>query len=65
MKRKMYQVPTMTIVKLQHQGQILQGSPYSMEATGSREQLSDGTNDLGWGASGVKAHTNYVDWDAE
>jgi hypothetical protein len=48
MNKKDYQKPTMNIVKLQHGSHILQGSPYSMETTGGRNQLSDGTDDLGW-----------------
>ena len=48
MKQKDYQKPTMKVVKLQHRSQILAGSPYSMETTGRRNQLSDGTDDLGW-----------------
>jgi len=48
MNRKDYQKPTMKVVQLQHRSQILAGSPYSMTTTGGREQLSDGTEDLGW-----------------
>ena len=48
MNKKDYQKPTMKVVKLQHRSQILAGSPYSMTTTGGREQLSDGTEDLGW-----------------
>ncbi len=48
MNKKDYQKPTMKVVQLKHQSHILAGSPYSMQTTGGREQLSDGTNDLGW-----------------
>jgi hypothetical protein len=48
MKRKNYERPTMKVVQLQHQSQILAGSPYSMSAGGGRGQLTNGTDDLGW-----------------
>ena len=47
MKRKDYQKPTMRVVKLQHRCQLLAGS-YTMTTTGGRNQLSNGTDDLGW-----------------
>ena len=46
--KKNYQKPTMNVVQLQHQGHILQGSPYSMETTGRRNQLEDDTESLDW-----------------
>jgi hypothetical protein len=50
MNKKTYQKPTMQVVQLQQQSHILVGS-YTMSARGSRGQLSDGTNDLGWNES--------------
>jgi len=37
----------MQVVQLQHRSQILAGS-YLMSTQGGREQLSNGTDDLGW-----------------
>ena len=48
MRRKDYEKPTTKVVQLRHKSQILAGSPYTMSAEGGREQLSDGTEDLGW-----------------
>ena len=47
MKQKDYLKPTMKVVQLQHRSQILAGS-YTMTTTGGRNQLSNGTDDLGW-----------------
>ena len=63
MKRKDYERPTMNVVKLQHRNQILTGSPYTMSAGGEREQLTDGTDDLGWGSSSSRSGGN--NWDEE
>ena len=46
MNRKDYQKPTMKVVQLQQRGFLM--SSYTMTTTGGREQLSDGTEDLGW-----------------
>lgn len=48
MKKKMYEKPTTEIVKTEVLSHILQGSPYSMETTGRRNQLEDDTESLGW-----------------
>ena len=48
MKKKEYERPTMEVVQLKHECQILAGSPYSMSAEGGREQLDDDTDELGW-----------------
>jgi hypothetical protein len=47
MNKKDYLKPTMKVVQLQHRSQILAGS-YTMTTTGGRNQLSNGTDDLGW-----------------
>ena len=48
MKKKKYEKPSTMVVELKQQQALLTGSPYSMETTGRRNQLSDGTDDLGW-----------------
>ena len=48
MKRKEYQKPMTEVIEADVESQILAGSPYTMSAEGGREQLSDGTEDLGW-----------------
>jgi len=63
MKRKIYQEPTTEVVECEQEVELLAGSPYSMSAEGGRDQLTDGTDDLGWGGSSVKASGNSSVWD--
>jgi hypothetical protein len=48
MKKKQYEKPSAMVVVLKQQQALLTGSPYSMQATGHREQLVDDTESLGW-----------------
>ena len=48
MNKKDYQKPMTEVIEADVESQILAGSPYSMQTTGGREQLSDGTSELGW-----------------
>lgn len=47
MKKRIYEKPTTKVVQVK-QLHMLNASPYAVQTSGSRNQLSDGTDDLGW-----------------
>ena len=47
MRKKDYQKPATKVVQVK-QLHMLNASPYAVQTSGSRNQLSDGTDELGW-----------------